>query len=266
MVFNNLAIAFPEKSPPEKERIAKQFYRNLVDTFIETIKMLSISREEIFKRARFDFTEVQQMLDKGKNIQLHSGHQMNWEYGHWSVAWQGNVPWVGVYMRINNKALDRLFFNLRNKGNTVLVAAQEFKARAHVVFKEQYMLGLLADQNPGAPHSSYWLNFFGRPAPFITGPDKGARKNNTAVFFVNFVKLRRGYYRFEPKLVIENGAELKEGELTLLYRDFLEETIKLDPANYLWSHRRWKWPYKKEYRERWIDATSEPVEKSEGTD
>jgi KDO2-lipid IV(A) lauroyltransferase len=266
VVFQNLDIAFPEKTAGEKEIIARRFYRNLIDTFIETIKLLSISKKNIQARARFDFTEVQAMLNKGKNVQLHSGHQMNWEYGHWSVAWQGTVPWVGVYMRINNKALNRLFFDMRNKGNTVLVAAQEFKVRAHHVFKNQYLLGLLADQNPGVPGKAYWLNFFGKPAPFITGPDKGARKNNTAVFFVNFVKLRRGYYRFDPKLVIENGQELVEGELTLKYRDFLEETIRLDPANYLWSHRRWKWPYKKEYRERWIDTTSEPVEKSEGTD
>ena len=77
---------------------------------------------------------------------------------------------LGVYMRINNKALDRLFFKIRNKGKTVLVAAQEFKARAHVFFKKQYTLGLAADQNPGVPANAYWLNFFERPAPFVTGP------------------------------------------------------------------------------------------------
>lgn len=256
VVFANLDIAFPKKSQAEKTTIAKQFYQNLVDTFIESIKLLSVDDKEVLRRASFDFTPVQQLIDEGKNIQLHSGHQMNWEYGHWAVAMQVPIPWVGVYMRINNKALDRLFFKIRNKGNTVLVAAQEFKARAHASFQNQYTLGLAADQNPGVPANAYWLNFFGRPAPFVTGPDKGARKNDTAVFFVKFIKIRRGFYRFEPTLITAHGSTLAEGELTLRYRDFLEKTIREDPANYLWSHRRWKWPYAETYAHRWIDTTS----------
>ena len=57
-------------------------------------------------------------------------------------------------------------------------------------------------------------------------------------------------------MLTENGAELKEGALTLLYRDVLEETIKQNPANYLWSHRRWKWGYQQEFENRWIDKVS----------
>src|SRR5687768_1426543 len=66
VVLGNLDIAFPEKSKEEKKAIAKEFYRNLVDTFIETIKLLSISDIEIRKRATFDFTIVQALIDKGK--------------------------------------------------------------------------------------------------------------------------------------------------------------------------------------------------------
>jgi KDO2-lipid IV(A) lauroyltransferase len=39
VVMSNLAIAFPEKTEQEKVRIAKDFYRNFIDTFIETIKL-----------------------------------------------------------------------------------------------------------------------------------------------------------------------------------------------------------------------------------
>lgn len=258
VVFSNLDIAFPEKTKEEKILIAKKFYKNFLDTFLEAIKLLSISEKKFAKRATMDFTAIKNLIDKGKNVQIHSGHQMNWEYANWAVATQVSVPWIGVYMRINNKALDRIFYKLRNKEKTVLIAAQEFKNRAHACFKEQYTIGLAADQNPGVPAVSYWLNFFNRPAPFVTGPDKGARKNNTAVVFIRFVKLKRGYYRFDTEVITEHGASLEEGKLTLLYRDFLEKTIRLNPDNYLWSHRRWKWPYKAEYKEKWIDITSAP--------
>jgi KDO2-lipid IV(A) lauroyltransferase len=183
---------------------------------------------------------------------------MNWEYGHWAVAKQITIPWIGIYMTISNKAIGRIFYKIRKQGTTVLVSVKEFKTRAHTVFKEQYALGLVADQNP-YPTFAYWLNFFGKPAPFPTGPDKGARRNDTAVVFVNFVKLKRGYYRFDTRIVTEHGASLKQGELTLMYRDFLEQTIRTNPDNYLWSHRRWKWEYKPEYKNRWIDIDPPPV-------
>ena len=117
----------------------------------------------------------------------------------------------------------------------------------HAVFRQQFVLGLAADQNPGDPSNAYWMEFMGRPAPFVTGPAKGAVKNNVAVVFVAMVKTKRGHYRFEPSLLTEHAADHTEEELTLLYKNKLEETIRKDPSNYLWSHRRWKYHWKPEY-------------------
>ena len=49
VVFKNLTIAFPEKSDEEKIKISKEFYGLFVDTFIETIKLISISKKEFQK-------------------------------------------------------------------------------------------------------------------------------------------------------------------------------------------------------------------------
>ena len=44
-------------------------------------------------------------------------------------------------------------------------------------------------------------------------------------------KLKRGYYQLIPTIVTENGASMhQKGELTRLYRDFLEENIRLEPS------------------------------------
>jgi len=259
VVMNNLLIAFPEKSEQERIRIAKKFYKNLIDTFIESIKMLSISDKAFSKRAQMDFTEIKQLISKGKNIQIHSGHQMNWEYGHWAVALQMSSAWIGVYMSIKNKVVEKIFFKIRNKGNTILVPKNQFKNQASTLLSQQYAIGLVADQNPGQPITGYWLNFFGRPVPFVSGPDKGAIKNNTAVVFVKFVKLKRGYYRFENTVITEEGASMQEGMLTRAYRDFLEATIRENPDNYLWSHRRWKINYTSQFKSRWIDVVEPPI-------
>src|SRR5579872_1897766 len=51
VVLSNLRIAFPGKTEAERLRIAKRFYRNFTDNFIETIKVLSAS--EAFLQKRF---------------------------------------------------------------------------------------------------------------------------------------------------------------------------------------------------------------------
>ena len=258
IVMSNLEIAFPEKPLEEKKKIAKQFYKNLVDTFIETIKLLSITKSEFDKRVSVDATACNEIA-KRKNIQVLSGHQMNWEIAHLAIGKSLDVLWVGVYMHINNKHVDRLFLHIRRKFNAYMIPTRDFTKEIRSIYDKRYALALIADQNPGVPKNAYWLYFFTRPAPFMAGAEKGAIRNDTAVAFVNFIKVKRGYYRFEPLIVTENASEYKDGELTLLYRDFLEDAIRRQPSNYLWSHRRWKWEYKNEYSRRWIDNKPPPA-------
>jgi len=258
VVMSNLDIAFPDKTLADKKRIAARFYRNFTDTFIETIKMLSISDRRFHRMVEFDLSEANRIAAEGTSIQFHAGHQFNWELANWAIAETMSLPFVGVYMDIKNRSLNRIFYRLRSRKGTVLVSVKEFRNRMHQLLNGPYSIGLAADQNPGVPAKAYWLNFFGRPAPFVTGPDKAAIRNNTAVIFIRLVKLKRGRYRFESEVITTQGGELKEGELTRRYRDILEQTIRAHPDNYLWSHRRWKWAYSSEYAAQWVDHAPLP--------
>lgn len=253
VVLDNLQIAFPEKTEKERIRIAKDFYHHFTDTLIETIKFISISEKNFLRRVQADVSAINAMAAKGKNIQLYAGHQMNWEFVNWVMSKNLNVPFVGIYMAITNKAVDRIIYRLRSRYGTVLVPAQQFKSMMHEVFANPFAVGLAADQNPAAAASGMWLNFFGKPAPFITGPSKTAMQQNLAGFFVPFIKVKRGYYRFEVVPMFENGAELTQVQHLKLYRDLLEEWIKKAPSNYLWTHRRWKYTYSKELEHLWVD-------------
>ncbi len=260
IVYNNLDIAFPEKSVEEKKAIMKKFYKNLTDTFIETIKLLSISEKIFDRHISIDVSNLNALAEKGLSIQVHSGHQMNWEMAHLAFSKNVKIPWVGVYMQIKNSSMNKLFLKIRRKFNAVMLAAGDFKKSIRNFYNSQYMLALIADQNPGIPKNAQWLYFFNRPAPFLGGPEKGAIRNKTAVVFANFVKTSRGYYRFETTVITEDASVMQDGELTLLYRDFLEESICKQPDNYLWSHRRWKIPYKSIYAKRWIDSRPAPAD------
>ncbi|MBK7432645.1 MAG: lipid A biosynthesis acyltransferase [Chitinophagaceae bacterium] len=246
VVMGNLMIAFPEKTESERAAIAGKFYQYFTDTFIESIKCISISKAELQKRNTGEYELVNELLAKGCNINILGGHQFNWEYGSLLYALHLRIPITAVYMPISNKVVDRIFYNMRTRFGSIFVSAADFKRTVDEVTSRQYILALAADQNPGDPKYAYWIKFFGRPAPFVTGPERGALKNNAAVIFVNFKKVKRGYYHFEPVLLVEDPSGMDEGKLTCLYRDAVEKSIRNDPVNYLWSHRRFKFEWTEE--------------------
>lgn len=254
IVKANLKIAFPEKSEKEIHKISKQFYHNLTDTFVEIIKLISMSNRTFEKRCKGDFSIITDLIKQGKNVQLHAGHQFNWEFGSLFMSKViKSIPTYAIYMPIKNNAVERLFLKIRQKYGTIFIKATEFRQRREQIFSERFVFFLAADQNPGDPGSAYWLNYFSKAAPFITGPEAGAVKNEAAVVFVRSRIPKRGHYILECTLCCENGAATKQGEITSAFRDFLEKIIREEPDNYLWTHRRWKWDYRESYKEKWID-------------
>jgi len=86
VVMSNLEIAFPEKTPVEKIKIAKAFYRNFTDTFIETIKMLSVGDDFILKRFSGNWEVINNLEKTGKSCYLLVPHTFNWEWGNLAIG------------------------------------------------------------------------------------------------------------------------------------------------------------------------------------
>jgi len=243
IVMGNLLIAFPEKPDKERVKIAKGFYKQFVDNFIEVIKLISISSEELDKRFKADYETINNIYPSGKNVQILLGHFFNWEFANLAYAKNLKYNFIVVYMPIENKIIDRIFKKMRLRFGTKLVPATDFRKNFAVHSKEQYSLILVGDQNPGNPDNAYWYPFFGKPVPFVKGPEKSSKYDNTAVVLTNFYRIKRGYYQSESKILTLHPKTLPEGEITKQMVAFIEETVKQHPSGYLWSHRRWKWEY-----------------------
>ena len=115
VVLDNLGMAFPEKSLEEKKRISKQFFKHFTDSFVETIKAISISKKEILQRYQYKNPElVKEFLDQGKSIAFVSAHQANWE-------WFASAPMVfncrarGAYTSIGNQYFDKIVKESRER-------------------------------------------------------------------------------------------------------------------------------------------------------
>ena len=255
VVHSNLASAFPSKTDAERRRIAKRFYRNFTDNFIETIKLLSASKRYLDKRLVIDNPELlDYYYDQGRKLQVHLGHCFNWEVGNLAMAMRTRYTFLVAYMPVENKIFERLFKHLRERTGSVMLPATRMNKAIIPYRHQQYMLILVADQAPSGVETAYWQNFFGRPTPFIRGPERGARIADIPVVFARFYKPRRGYYRVELVTISDHPRGLPDGELTLRFGRLLEAAILKQPDTWLWSHKRWKFAWKDDPASLWIDT------------
>ncbi len=247
VVMDNLLRVFPDKSQEERTRIAKKFYRNFCDNFIEMIKLVSASRHFIARHFIGDFGIFDKLDKQGKKGLILITHNFNWELALMAVAQGVKQKFLVVYMPIGNKVLNRVFCKTRSKTGAILLPSTSMQRAIMPYRNDKYLLVLVADQNPRNPSGAYWLEFFGKPAPFMIGPERLARYGNIPTMFFKFNKIKRGYYQLEMVNDIQDPADLAEGELTGRYMKFLGGFLREHPELWLWSHRRWKHEWKPEY-------------------
>ena len=253
VVMDNLRQAFPDKTEAELVGIAKKFYHNFIDSFVEVIKLVSASESWLHKRFTVDTRVLDEVYATGKACQMHLGHTFNWEWGQIVLTALTRFKILVVYMPISNKGFERLFYKLRTRSGNVFLPAPQMREAIVPYLPSQYLLGLVADQCPGNMQNSYWIDFLGRATPFAAGPEKGARHGQMPVVFASIEKPRRGHYHATMKLACMDAAALPEGELTREYVRYLETVIRRRPDMWLWSHRRWKHSWKEEYEPMRID-------------
>ena len=256
VVMSNLKTAFPERSESERIKIANEMYHQLIDTFLETIKLISISKEELNKRFVCNYEVVNDLFESGQNVQLHGGHFFNWEYVNLAYCANLNYPFIGVYQPMSSKVMDKIMYKMRAKFGTHLIPVNNFNRGFVKLSRGRYVLTLGGDQNSIDMLNSYWIPFFGKMAPFVTGPERMSVAKNTAIVFSTTYRIKRGYYRSELSLYSTEPKTLPKGEITIAFRNFLEDQIRQRPSNYLWTHKRWKRKYE---ADRYEDITLEKI-------
>ncbi|MDA3616573.1 lysophospholipid acyltransferase family protein [Polluticaenibacter yanchengensis] len=259
VVMSNLKIAFPGKSEKELTAISKESYHGLVDTFIEVIKLLTLSKKKLLEMCPITGVEaLEPYIKTNRNIQIIAGHFYSWEMANPILGVSFPMPTLGVYMPLSNKVMDKIMYKIRARFGTKLISSKNFtKEYLHYTHQANVLL-LAADQKPGKVERGKWMYFFSQPAPFIPGPAKGAHKFNAAVFYCDYYREKRGKYRFKLELITDDPKSIGEDELTRIFRNKIEASIRRHPGSYLWTHKRWKHQWKPEYANLWIDTVPAP--------
>ncbi|MDR1585430.1 MAG: lysophospholipid acyltransferase family protein [Prevotellaceae bacterium] len=240
----NLRNSFPQKTDREIRKIERRFYRSFCDTFIEALKKLHISDEEMMRRFTFEKPEILiKHFEEGKSIILMTAHYGNWEwFSSFSLHTGGKYCVTQVYQQQKSKNFNGFMLYLRSRFSTVNIE-QKQALRAIIRIKQEgitTVFGLLSDQSPKRSSTHYRTRFLNQDTPVITGAETFAKKTNFPVIFGKVSRTKRGYYRMEFIPIALDPAKTTDFEITETYMRLLEKVIEEEPAYWLWTHKRWK--------------------------
>jgi len=241
-VRENIALALPKLTFEERIIIEKKFYRHLCDLFLEMIKTMSISKDEISKRYQFTNIEVYKEIEnKGKSIVIMCAHYASYEWAV-SLNFHSNFKSFGIYKKIKNPYFDKLVHSIRSKFKANLITTKETIPTISTNNKNNIlsMYGFASDQSPKANAKNYYAKFMGIDVPVYTSAEMLAKKYNMNVVFLKTKKVKRGYYEATIELLSDNVNEIPNFELTHRFLNLVEKQIYEAPEYYLWTHKRWK--------------------------
>lgn len=250
VALKHISDSFPEKCEKEHRQICRQFYRNFADYIVETVKLGHISDSEIKRRMTFEgIEEIDRLMKGGKSIAAYFAHTFNWEWAPSITLWSSlkagtDAEFCQVYRPLRNKWFDAYMLKIRSRFKP-LSFPKSSALRDLLRLRRDNMpsiTGFMSDQKPSHGDPTRVLMFLNHPTAFITGTETLAAKLGMAAVYWDMIKTSRGHYTIKMKLLTEDASKLKPMELTDRYAALLEQTIRRDPANWLWTHKRWKNP------------------------
>ena len=242
VVRDNLALALPHLSPAERLEIEKKSYVHLCDMFLEMIKTMTMTADEMNKR--FVITNMdllKEYEDKNKSTILLASHYASWE---WLMIMNSYTKFKGIatYKKINNDYFDKLIRDIRSKFGTQLVVTRETIPMIANNQKQNIMCmyGLASDQSPKLDRIFHYYDFMGIEVPVHTGAEMIARKYDLNVLLIKVKKVKRGFYEGTFIPIAIDAKTTPEFQITHDFIHEVEKQIHEAPEYYFWTHKRWK--------------------------
>jgi len=241
VVLANLKASFPEWDEAHRETVIRDYYRGFADMLVETIRSLRLTPEELQSRVRLRNPElVRDEIAKGKPVLLVAAHQANWEWMLLGLSTQLGVPVDAAYKPLVDSWAEVEMRKLRSRLGARLIPAQELLGDILRQRNSPRAIAMVADQEPVTSERKQWIRFLNRDTAFFLGPEEITRAVKYAAFFVRLVRTSRGHYEVEFVPLARAAEPLQSGEFTARYAALVEEQIRSAPADWPWSHKRWK--------------------------
>ncbi len=241
VINGQLRQCFPEMDDAAITRIRRDFYRNFAAVMVEIVKALTMKPAQFRARVQLIGAEaVRAHVRAGRSVVLMGSHRCNWEWTLQILALDLGCPLVIPYKPMRDAWADRLLLSMRSRFGATMIAARHLPIHVMRRRKEPMAIAVAADQDPGTAGARQFATFFGQETAFYQGPEAIARSVGAPMFFMVQRRTARGCYEVVLEPLVGHDEQLADGAWTERYVRRVEQQIRANPPDWLWSYRRWK--------------------------
>ena len=258
VVEDNLRQSFPEKDEAAIKALTRDFYNHFADLVVEAVWFGGCRNPKRLRRSHIvevaNPEEMAHLTEVAPSVSVMYSHTGNWELLGGIASYNYSDVDTGfteqnfcvVYRKMSSDLWDRI---MRDNRFAPLLDREHFEgyleskeliryAFRHKDEKKYYHSN--TDQRPYfAGSDNVSISFMGRECKTMSGVAGIARKFGYAVCYMGMERAGRGRYVIRYRTICEDARTMSVEDIMKRYYELLEEDIRKQPENYLWSHRRW---------------------------
>ena len=239
----NLRACFPAMTEPERRKLARAHFRAFAQALLDRGLIWWGTKKRIERHVRWVGLELFEEAAKAGPVIVLAPHFVGLDAG--GIRFSMLMHAISMYSHQKNKELDRTILAARSRFNKpILLSRQDGMRPAVRAMRRGLSFYYLPDMDFGARDAAF-VPFFGVTAATITAPARLARITRARVVPCVTRMTPDGYEaRFYPAW--DDFPDSDDDSPATLARAarrmnaFIEDRVREMPAQYLWTHKRFK--------------------------
>ncbi len=236
---NNLTISNIGKTEEMKETIINKMWGNYGRIFAEYMFIKEYRENGLSGNLDVSgHNYLEKIKNENKPVIFISGHFNNFELMAMYLEKSG-IDLAAIYRPLNNKFLNPIMERIRKKYICKKQIKKGISGTKEILkfFKEGSSIALMIDQRVS---EGIKCNFFDKVALTTTIPAQFIKKFNCKVVPIYIERNEKYKFKLQIYKPIEFSINENIENITLHLNKILEEMIRKNPDQWIWTHDRWK--------------------------
>ena len=238
IIINNLNKFDSSLTSEKIKKISQEMWGNYGRILSEYPYISNFRKGDLDKYIKIENIERLEEVKKGQPVVFVSAHFSNFELMAMAIEKAG-INLSAIYRPLNNKMVNSIMEPLRRK----YICKKQIKKGLNGVrealkyFKQGISIAIMIDQRVSEGER---INFFNYPAHTTTIPAQFVKKFGCKIQPVHIERYDKINFKisFDEQITMDDNVD--DAFISLRLNQWLEEKIRKNPSQWIWSHDRWK--------------------------